>query len=123
MFVKRFKEAEDVKKAKQEEKTNQVMENKLNETNDENETRNDEKPKQNRFLDRFVANIPSLLLYDETQYVVDRIDEVARKVFPSSFLLTVFCYWTYYIHLAEDLRAGPQLRSWTFLMREVINKL
>jgi hypothetical protein len=43
-----------------------------------------------------------VLLYEETQYVVDRLDEISRMVFPISFLLTSLCYWTYYFHIAED---------------------
>ena len=43
-----------------------------------------------------------VLLYEETQYVVDRLDEISRMVFPISFLLISLFYWTYYFHIAED---------------------
>ena len=41
-------------------------------------------------------------MYDESQYVVDRIDEVSRILFPGAFMLTSLTYWTYYIYIAED---------------------
>ena len=46
--------------------------------------------------------VPGALMYDESQYVVDRIDEVSRILFPGAFLLTSLTYWTYYIYIAED---------------------
>ena len=64
-----------------------------------------------RQLEKYLATctphpppIPSLLLYEETQYVVDRLDEISRIMFPSSFLLTHLCYWTYYFYIAEDFQ-------------------
>ena len=44
------------------------------------------------------------LLYEETQYVVDRLDEISRMAFPASFIFTSLCYWTYYFHIAEDVK-------------------
>lgn len=58
-----------------------------------------------------IPRVPELLIYDETQYVVDRLDEVSRKLFPLSFLATSLCYWSYYFLLAEDLRSGPEIRQ------------
>ena len=54
------------------------------------------------------VQVPELLIYDETQYVVDRLDEVimmipsfviydllqiSRKLFPFAFLVTSVAYW------------------------------
>jgi len=47
-------------------------------------------------------HIPKLV-YEETQYVVDRLDEISRLVFPTSFLVTHFCYWIFYFYIAEDV--------------------
>jgi len=58
-----------------------------------------------------IPRVPDLLIYDETQYVVDRLDEVSRKLFPLTFLATSVCYWSYYFLLAEDLRSGPEIRQ------------
>jgi len=46
--------------------------------------------------------VPGVLMYDESQYVVDRIDEVCRLLFPGTFLLTSLVYWTFYIYIARD---------------------
>ena len=47
--------------------------------------------------------VPRLLMYDETQYVIDRLDEVCRIVFPLSYLIIQFGYWTYYFYIAQDV--------------------
>ena len=56
------------------------------------------------YLATFKPRLPPMpmLLYEETQYVVDRLDEISRMVFPTSFLLTHLCYWSYYFYIAED---------------------
>ncbi|XP_023321281.1 gamma-aminobutyric acid receptor subunit alpha-6 isoform X3 [Eurytemora carolleeae] len=36
--------------------------------------------------------------YEETQYVVDRIDEISRILFPAGFMLISFIYWSYYLY-------------------------
>ena len=46
--------------------------------------------------------VPSLLIYEETQYVIDRMDEICRIVFPLSYLIIQLGYWTYYFYIAED---------------------
>lgn len=46
--------------------------------------------------------MPELLLYEETQYCIDRMDEVSRIAFPISYVLLQFCYWTYYFYIAQD---------------------
>lgn len=55
-------------------------------------------------LSDWKPHLPSLppLLYEETQYVVDRLDEISRMIFPTSFFITSLCYWTYYFQIAED---------------------
>ena len=50
---------------------------------------------------RHVA-VEGTLVYDETQYVVDRLDEISRILFPTSFILVNLVYWTFYLYLAED---------------------
>merc|ERR1712037_1065638 len=58
-----------------------------------------------------IPRVPELLIYDEAQYVVDRLDEISRKLFPFAFLVTSVAYWSYYFLLAEDLRSGPEIRQ------------
>ena len=36
--------------------------------------------------------------YEETQYVVDRIDEISRILFPAGFMFISFIYWSYYLY-------------------------
>ena len=55
---------------------------------------------------RLFCELPSLkemLLYEETQYFVDRMDEICRISFPISYLLVQFIYWTYYFYIAKDV--------------------
>ena len=47
-------------------------------------------------------SVPRMLIYTETQYVIDRLDEVCRIVFPISYLLIQFSYFAYYFYIAED---------------------
>ena len=48
-------------------------------------------------------SVPRMLIYTETQYVIDRLDEVCRIVFPISYLLIQFSYFSYYFYIAEDI--------------------
>ena len=49
-----------------------------------------------------LPKVPSLLIYEETQYVIDRMDEICRIVFPLSYLIKQAGYWTYYFYIAQD---------------------
>ena len=53
------------------------------------------------FRDKYVYIYPvdGDLLYDETQFVVDRIDEIARIGFPLAFIATCATYYVVYIYL------------------------
>ena len=46
--------------------------------------------------------VPNLLMYEETQYVIDRMDEICRIVFPLSYIIIQAGYWTYYFYIAQD---------------------
>ena len=89
MFVQRYKAREEAEAVEKEAKS--VREEKQE---GEGEMVMGEKRAMAR-VRRGLPRIPSLLLYTETQYVVDRLDELARKVFPLTFLATrcglVFC--------------------------------
>ena len=43
-----------------------------------------------------------MLIYEETQYVIDRLDEVCRLAFPLSYLLIQLSYFSYYFYIAQD---------------------
>ena len=87
--------------------------------NEESEEDNDDKTPKVSILDYVLSkarevetrlggwrpHLPGIptLLYEETQYVVDRLDEISRMVFPTSFIFTSLGYWIYYFHIAEDV--------------------
>lgn len=49
-----------------------------------------------------LPKVPDLVMYEETQYVIDRMDEICRIVFPLSYLIIQAGYWTYYFYIAQD---------------------
>ena len=49
-----------------------------------------------------LPRVPKMLIYEETQYVIDRLDEVCRLAFPLSYLLIQLSYFSYYFYIAQD---------------------
>ena len=49
-----------------------------------------------------LPKVPDLVMYEETQYVIDRMDEICGIVFPLSYLIIQAGYWTYYFYIAQD---------------------
>jgi len=49
-----------------------------------------------------IPDVKKMLLYEETQYVIDRMDEISRIAFPVSYIVLQFFYWTYYFYIAKD---------------------
>jgi len=47
--------------------------------------------------------VPEMLIYEDTKYVVDRIDEYARVLCPGVFITMNFFYWIYYLYMVEDV--------------------
>ena len=43
--------------------------------------------------------IPTLSIYNETLFVILRVDSLARKLFPLTFLLLQVTYWTAYLYI------------------------
>ena len=46
--------------------------------------------------------VPELLIYTDTEEVLDRIDEKSRRYFPLSFGIIMVAYWMAYLYIMQD---------------------